>query len=156
MHYALLCGYGCGAINPYLAFDSIEQMRRDGLLGELTMEQTRHNYIHAIEQGLLKVMSKMGISTLASYRGAQIFEAVGLGSDVIDRYFTWTPSRIEGIGLEEIAEETIRRHARAYPDVEIATNLPLDAGGQYQWRRGGERHMYNPFTIAKLQESVRI
>ncbi|MCL5270363.1 MAG: glutamate synthase subunit alpha, partial [bacterium] len=142
MHYALLFGYGCGAINPYVAFDTIEQMRRDGLLGALTKEKAIHNYIHAVDQGVLKVMSKMGISTLQSYRGAQIFEAVGLNSDVVDRYFTGTPSRIEGIGLEEIAAETIRRHVAAYADREIPLNLPLDPGGNYQWRREGERHMY--------------
>ena len=154
-HYALLFGYGCSAVNPYLAFDSIEQMRRDGVLGEITKEQAVKNYIHAIEHGVLKVMSKMGISTLESYKGAQIFEAVGINSDVIDKYFTWTPSRIEGIGLETIAEETLRRHSTAFPDREIPENLDLDVGGQYQWRRGGEKHMYNPLTIAKLQESVR-
>ena len=153
-HFALLFGYGCGAVNPYLALDSIEQMRRDGLLGEVTKEQATKNFIHAIEGGVLKVMSKMGISTLQSYRGAQIFEAVGINSDVIDQYFTWTSSRIEGIGLRTIAEETLRRHSVAFPEREIAENIDLDVGGNYQWRRGGERHMYNPMTISKLQEAV--
>jgi glutamate synthase (ferredoxin) len=155
-HFALLFGYGCGAVNPYVALDSIEQMRIDGLLGDITREEARQRYIHAIDASLLKVMSKMGISTLQSYRGAQIFEAVGLATDVIDRYFTWTPSRIEGIGLEAIAREAVARHRMAFPEREIAENLELDIGGQYQWRRGGEHHMINPLTIAALQESTRL
>jgi glutamate synthase (ferredoxin) len=155
-HFALLFGYGCGAVNPYVAMDSIEQMRIDGLLGDLEREDVRGNYIKAVNTGVLKVMSKMGISTLQSYRGAQIFEAVGLNSEVIDRYFTWTASRIEGIGLETIAAESIARQRQAFPPREIPENLELEVGGQYMWRRGGERHMINPFTVASLQEATRL
>ena len=155
-HFALLFGYGCGAVNPYVAFDTIEQMRREGLLdGEPSMDQVRANYIQAVNKGVLKVMSKMGISTLQSYRGAQIFEAVGIGGEVIDRYFPNTTSRIEGVDLETIAEEALARHDHAYLDREIPGNPVLESGGQYQWRRGGERHMVNPMTVAKLQEAVR-
>ncbi|HOE95716.1 MAG TPA: glutamate synthase large subunit [Candidatus Sumerlaeota bacterium] len=154
-HFALLFGYGCSAVNPYVALDAIESLRRDGALGEISMEKAKKNYIKAINHGLLKVMSKMGISTLQSYCGAQIFEAIGLHPNVVDRYFTGTASRIEGIGLETIAEEAIRRHQKAFPPRNIPLNLKLDLGGQYQWRRDGEKHMINPFTISKLQEAVR-
>ena len=154
-HFALLFGYGCGAVNPYVAFDTIEQMRLDGWLGDIDREKARTNFIKAVNGGVLKVMSKMGISTLQSYRGAQIFEAVGLNSEVIDKYFTWTSSRIEGVGLDVIAEESIRRHAKAFPQREIPESLDLESGGNYAWRRGGERHMVNPFTISALQRAAR-
>jgi glutamate synthase (ferredoxin) len=152
-HFAVLCGYGCGAVNPYVALDTLEEMRQRGEFGTITAEKLIDNYAHAVNAGVLKSMSKMGISTLESYRGAQIFEAVGINSAVIDKYFTWTSSRIEGIGLEEIAEETERRHHVGFPERAIADNLDLDMGGQYQWRRSGERHMFNPLTISKLQEA---
>jgi len=155
-HFALLSGYGCSAVNPYVALASIADMITRKMLPEdVTCEAALVAYIKAVNKGLLKVMSKMGISTLHSYRGAQIFEAVGLNSAVVDRYFTGTASRVEGIGLDEIAEEVRRRHERAYPRRSIAQRLELDVGGQYQWRRGGEEHLLNPLAIARLQEAVR-
>jgi glutamate synthase domain-containing protein 2/glutamate synthase domain-containing protein 3 len=155
-HFALLVGYGASAINPYLAFESINDMIRENILPEgSTFEKACYNFTKAVNKGLLKTMSKMGISTLQSYRGAQIFEAVGLHQEVIDRYFTGTPSRLSGIKLDTIAEEAISRHSFAYPEAHIADNLDLEPGGQYQWRRGGEYHQLNPFTIAKLQHAVQ-
>jgi glutamate synthase domain-containing protein 2/glutamate synthase domain-containing protein 3 len=156
-HFALLCGYGIGAINPYLAFESLAEMHRDGRLKSgLTLEQVEKNYIKAINKGVTKVMSKMGISTLHSYRGAQIFEALGLDQDVIDRYFTWTPSRIGGVGLDVIAEEVRVRHDRAYPSRGVEQYTDLEFGGQYAYRRRGEYHLTNPLSVAKLQEATRI
>ncbi len=155
-HFALLIGYGIGAINPYLAFETIEDMVARGVTQDVPPEVARRNYIKSIGQGLLKVMSKMGISTLKSYHGAQIFEAVGLHASVIERYFTGTPSRIGGIGLDVIAEEALIRHRRAYPDKQVPENLGLDVGGLYQWRRGGEYHQFNPITVAKLQQATKI
>ncbi len=154
MHFALLIGYGAGAVNPYLAYETLAAMIRDGLLTGVTVEEAIDHYIKAINKGLLKVASKMGISTLQSYRGAQIFEAVGLNREVIDRYFTWTTSRIEGIGLDEIARECAMRHHYAYK-VSRSLDGELDSGGHYQWRQRGEHHMYNPETVAKLQHAVR-
>src|SRR6185369_3013494 len=122
---------------------------------DLDPETAVYNYIKASDKGLLKTMAKMGISTLQSYRGAQIFEAVGLNQDVIDRYFTGTACHVPGIGLDIIAEEAIARHRFAYPEIEIAENLDLDPGGHYQWRRGGELHQVNPDTVAALQHSVK-
>jgi glutamate synthase (NADPH/NADH) large chain len=154
-HFALLVGYGASAINPYLAFESLADMLNEKMLPEdLTLDKAYYNYIKAVNKGLLKTMSKMGISTLQSYRGAQIFEAVGLNSEVINKYFTGTPSRIGGVKLDVIAEEAIARHAFAYPPAHIAENLDLDPGGQYQWRRGGEFHQLNPDTVATLQHAV--
>jgi glutamate synthase (ferredoxin) len=153
-HMALLLGYGVGAVNPYLAYEAIHDMIRRGMLQGLGTEQAEKNYTKALIKGVVKTMSKMGISTIQSYRGAQIFEAVGISSDVIDKYFTWTPSRIEGIGLDEIAREVGMRHARAFTDREVI-GYALDAGGNYQWRSGGEYHLYNPMTIALLQQSCR-
>ena len=125
-HFSLLVGYGAGAINPYLALETVQDLHRKNLL-ETTDEKTAvKNYIKAIKKGVLKVMSKMGISTLQSYRGAQIFEAVGLNREVIDKYFCWTASRIEGIGLKEIAEETLIRHRTAFPPTDIPENLDLE------------------------------
>jgi glutamate synthase domain-containing protein 2/glutamate synthase domain-containing protein 1/glutamate synthase domain-containing protein 3 len=159
-HFALLSGFGCGAVNPYVALATLEQMRLEGQLDRDDQrpdrETVEQNYIHAIGLGLLKIMSKMGISTLHSYRGAQIFEAIGLNTRVIDRYFTSTASRIEGIGIEGIAREALMRHKTSYPERVIRRNLYLDAGGQYQWRRNGERHMINPFSVSKLQEATRV
>jgi glutamate synthase domain-containing protein 2 len=154
MHFCLLIGYGAGAVNPYLAFATMAGMIRDGRLRDIDQDTAVHNFIKAIGKSITKVASKMGISTTQSYRGAQIFEAIGLAKDVIDKYFSWTPSRIGGVGLEAIARETAIRHAHAFK-VDVNLDGELDVGGQYQWRRRGEYHMYNPNTIAKLQHSVR-
>ncbi|MEW6238932.1 MAG: glutamate synthase large subunit [Candidatus Omnitrophota bacterium] len=156
MHFALLVGYGAGAINPYLAFETIEQLAEENRLEDgLGVEEAIHNYIKAIDKGLLKIFSKMGISTLQSYRGAQIFEAVGIGRDVIDRYFTGTASRLGGIGLDIIARESKMRHDYAFPKT-MERRPDLAIGGYYQWRRNGERHMVNPDAVAKIQHAVRI
>jgi glutamate synthase domain-containing protein 2/glutamate synthase domain-containing protein 1/glutamate synthase domain-containing protein 3 len=156
-HFALLTGYGAGAVNPYLAFATLKQMLADKQIpSTLTYEKLEKNYIKAIGKGLLKVASKMGISTQHSYRGAQIFEAIGLNSELINEYFTRTASRIEGVGMEEIAEEAIRRHEHAYPRNEVPATLDLDVGGQYQWRRKGEAHIFSPDVIAKLQHSTQL
>ena len=153
-HMALLLGYGAGAINPYLAFETLDDMIRAGLLTDIDHAKAVKNYIKALNKGVLKVISKMGISTIQSYRGAQIFEAVGLSRDFIDRYFTWTASRIGGIGLDVVAQEVLLRHHRAYPD-RPAGAPDLEWGGHYQWRRDGEYHMLNPDTVAKLQHATR-
>jgi glutamate synthase (ferredoxin) len=153
-HYCLLIGYGASAINPYVAFETLDDMIRQGLLTGIDHRKAVNHYTKAVKKGVLKVMSKMGISTLQSYRGAQIFEGVGLNHEFVDTYFTNTPSRIGGVGLKEIAEETIERHRRAYPGRPM--RLPdLDWGGQYQWRQDGEYHMYNPESVHKLQYSTR-
>ncbi len=157
-HMALLIGYGAGAINPYLAFESIEDLVAQGLygIGELDPHKATKNYIKAAGKGVLKVMSKMGISTVASYTGAQVFEAIGLGHDLVDEYFTGTVSRLGGIGLDEIAEEVARRHRRAYaPRPTELAHRDLDLGGEYQWRREGEYHLFNPETVFKLQHATR-
>jgi glutamate synthase domain-containing protein 2/glutamate synthase domain-containing protein 3 len=153
-HFCLLLGYGAGAVNPYLAYETLHDMVADGILRDIDAAAAEKNYRKAIDKGVLKVMTKMGISTLQSYRGAQIFEAIGLASEVVERYFTWTASRIEGVDLEVLAQEAQLRHDYAYR-VSPALDGDLDAGGQYQWRRRGEHHMYNPNTIAKLQHAVR-
>ena len=153
---ALLIGYGAGAVNPYLAFETLADMvNRDLLTIEMEIHTAEVNYIHAIEKGLLKIMSKMGISTIQSYRGAQIFEAIGLGQGLVDRYFTWTPSRLGGIGIEEVEREARERHTAAFADVRGNGHLDLEAGGYYQWRRDGEYHSYNPDSISRLQDAVR-
>ncbi len=157
-HMALLIGYGAGAINPYLAFESIEDMIREDLngLGGIDPHKAVKNYIKASGKGVLKVMSKMGVSTVASYTGAQIFEAIGLGRDLVDEYFTGTVSRLGGIGLEEIARETAARHAVAHPSrPELRRHRQLELGGEYQWRREGEVHLFNPETVFKLQHATR-
>jgi glutamate synthase domain-containing protein 2/glutamate synthase domain-containing protein 1/glutamate synthase domain-containing protein 3 len=153
-HFALLVGYGAGAFNPYLAHETVADMVEEGVIKGVTADEAVEHYRKAIGKGLLKVMSKMGISTLQSYHGAQIFEAVGLRRELIDKYFTWTASQIEGIGLDAIAAEVKARHDYAYR-VSPSLDGELDPGGQYQWRRRGEYHAYNPETIAKLQHSVR-
>ena len=145
-HFATLIGYGVSAINPYLMLESLADVAAPGEL-----EQAERNVVKAIGKGLLKTLSKMGISTIQSYNGAQIFEAVGLARDVIDRHFTGTASRIGGVGIDVLARETLARHLRAYPEAE--TLLPV--GGVYAWRRGGEHHQWNPESIAKLQHAVR-
>jgi glutamate synthase domain-containing protein 2/glutamate synthase domain-containing protein 1/glutamate synthase domain-containing protein 3 len=153
-HFCLLVGYGAGAVNPYLACESIASMARDGVIKGVQPHEAIAHYLKAANKGLLKVMTKMGISTVQSYRGAQIFEAVGLNHEVIDRYFTWTPSRIEGVGLDVLAQECAIRHHRAH-EIPDTLDDDLDPGGQYQWRRRGEYHMYNPDTVAKLQHACR-
>ena len=153
-HYSLLIGYGCGAINPYLAFETLDDLLRQGLLTGIDHKTACKNYLKAAMKGVVKVISKMGISTVQSYWGAQIFEAIGLKQSFIDRYFTWTPSRVEGVGIEVIAQEVLRRHHQAFPKRPVNGHV-LDAGGQYQWREDGEYHLFNPQTIHKLQSSVR-
>ena len=153
-HFALLIGYGCTAINPYLAFETLDDLIKEGLLIDKDHKVAVKKYIKAAVKGVVKTMAKMGISTIQSYHGAQIFEAVGLNAELVDKYFTWTPSRIQGVGLEVIAEEALARHSRAYPVREI--NEELDAGGQYQWRDSGEFHLFNPQSIHKLQIACRL
>ncbi|MBZ0251948.1 MAG: glutamate synthase subunit alpha, partial [Candidatus Methylomirabilis sp.] len=153
-HFCLLLGYGASAINPYLALESLQDMIAEGLISEVDRDKAVKNFVKAAIKGIVKVMSKMGISTVQSYRGAQIFEAVGLNKDVVDKYFTWTATRIEGVGLDLIAAETRMRHRRAFPERKVK-RPDLDFGGEYQWRRSGEFHLFNPETIAKLQHSVR-
>jgi len=153
-HFATLLGYGAGAVNPYLAFESIGQMIEEQLLSDVTYEQAVRNYVKASVKGIIKVLSKMGISTIQSYRGAQIFEAIGISKDVIDRYFTWTPTRIGGIGLDTIHEEVRLRHERAFA-IRGGAETALDSGGEYQWRSDGEEHLYNPRTIHTLQQACR-
>ncbi len=161
-HMALLIGYGAGAINPYLAFESIEDLiAADGGrgmhgLGGMDPLKAIRNYIKASGKGILKVMSKMGVSTVASYTGAQIFEAVGLSDELVDEYFTGTVSRLGGIGLHEIAQEVAARHAEAHPArPEERAHRKLELGGEYQWRREGEIHLFNPETVFKLQHATR-
>ncbi len=155
-HFCLLLGYGAAAVNPYLAFDTIEQMVNEGRTTVTDFDTAVRNYAKAVNKGVLKVMSKMGISTVASYTGSQIFEAIGLGEELVDEYFTGTVSRLGGIGLDEIAEESRRRHALAYPlRPEEQAHRDLDYGGEYQWRREGEYHLFNPKTVFKLQHASR-
>jgi glutamate synthase (NADPH/NADH) large chain len=155
-HMALLLGYGAAAINPYLAFETVEDMIARGALADVALDKAVKNYIKAAGKGVLKVMSKMGISTVASYSGAQVFEAVGLGQELVEEYFTGTTSKLGGIGLEEIAAEVAARHARAYPDRPAErAHRELEGGGEYQWRREGEYHLFNPETVYKLQHATR-
>jgi glutamate synthase (ferredoxin) len=153
-HFALLIGYGAGAINPYLAFETLEDAYSQGMLNGAKADKLVKAYSKAIAKGVMKVMSKMGISTAQSYCGAQIFEAVGLNKEVIERYFTWTASRISGVGLDVIAAEAAARHQRAFPDRQL-NGRTLDVGGHYQYRREGEYHLFNPETIHKLQYACR-
>ena len=155
MHFALLIGYGASAINPYLAIETVHDLKRRGLLPEnVTAEEAEINFIKAIDKGLLKTFSKMGISTLQSYRGAQVFEAVGLNKSLIKNYFPGTASRIEGVGLDVIAREAQIKHDYAFqPLTDSETDLVV--GGQYQYREGGEYHLLNPLTISKVQHAVR-
>jgi glutamate synthase (ferredoxin) len=152
-HFALLIGYGCTAINPYLAFATLDDLIHQGLLTKTDHKTATKKYIKAAIKGVVKTMAKMGISTIQSYHGAQIFEAIGLNSGVVEKYFTWTPSRIQGVGLDVIAEEALERHHHAFPDRQV--NGVLDAGGQYQWRDNGEFHLFNPQSIHKLQSACR-
>ena len=157
-HMALLVGFGAGAINPYLAFETIEDIISNDmyLLGNMEPYQAVKNYIKASGKGVLKVMSKMGVSTVASYTGAQIFEAIGLATDLVDEFFTGTVSRLGGIGLEEIAREVASRHATAHPKrPDLRAHRRIELGGEYQWRREGEYHLFNPDTVYRLQHSTR-
>ncbi|WP_152433461.1 glutamate synthase large subunit [Erythrobacter sp. THAF29] len=152
-HFCALAGYGAEAINPYVAFETLEDIRRKKH-SELSADEVQQNYIKAIGKGILKVMSKMGISTYQSYCGAQIFDAVGLSSDFVEKYFTGTATTIEGIGLEQVAEESVRRHAQAYGDNPLYKGM-LDVGGIYQYRLRGEEHAWTPANVAQLQHAVR-
>jgi glutamate synthase (NADPH/NADH) large chain len=155
MHFALLLGYGASAVNPYLAIETIEDLHRRGWLPEgMALATAIQNYEKAINKGLLKVLSKMGISTLQSYQGAQAFEAIGLSQSIVDRYFTGTPSRIEGVDLEVLAKEAKMRHDHAFQAIHDA-DVELDMGSQYHYRAGGEYHLINPSTISKLRHAVR-
>ncbi|MDO8144974.1 MULTISPECIES: glutamate synthase large subunit [unclassified Isoptericola] len=154
-HVALLIGYGAAAINPYLAMETVEDLARRGYL-QVTPEAAVRNLITALGKGVLKVMSKMGISTIMSYRGAQVFEAVGLSHELVEDYFTGTTSRLAGIGLDVIAAETAARHAEAYPASGNHTpHQRLTTGGEYQWRRDGEEHLFDPETVFRLQHATR-
>ena len=152
-HFAVLAGYGAEAVHPYLAMETLASMHKD-LPGDLSADKAIYNYIKAIGKGLSKIMSKMGVSTYMSYCGAQLFEAIGINKDTIDKYFTGTASRVEGIGVFEIAEEAIRMHKAAFGNDPVLANA-LDAGGEYAWRARGEEHMWTPDAIAKLQHSTR-
>ncbi|WP_136519846.1 MULTISPECIES: glutamate synthase large subunit [Cellulomonas] len=155
-HVALLVGYGAAAVNPYLAMESVEDLARSGFLPGVTPEKAVANLIKALGKGVLKVMSKMGISTIASYRGAQVFEAIGLSHALVEKYFTGTTSRLGGIGLDVIAAEVAARHADAYPaSGNRQAHQRLAVGGEYQWRRGGEEHLFDPETVFRLQHSTR-
>ncbi|GHG71590.1 glutamate synthase large subunit [Streptomyces griseocarneus] len=156
-HVALLIGYGAAAVNPYLAMESVEDLVRAGtFLPDTAPEDAIRNLIKALGKGVLKVMSKMGISTVASYRGAQVFEAVGLDEGFVDAYFQGTATKIGGAGLDVVAREVAARHAKAYPATGIAaTHRRLDIGGEYQWRREGEPHLFDPDTVFRLQHSTR-
>jgi len=152
-HFAVLAGYGAEAVHPYLAMEALAVMHKD-LPGDLSAEKAIYNYVKAIGKGLSKIMSKMGVSTYMSYCGAQLFEAIGLNSDTVNKYFTGTASRVGGIGVFEIAEEAIRMHKAAFGDDPVLETM-LDAGGEYAWRARGEEHMWTPDAIAKLQHSTR-
>ncbi len=153
-HFALLLGYGVAAINPYLAFETMHDMINTGLLKGVDHDKAVYNYIKAVTKGVVKILSKMGISTVQSYTGAQIFEAIGLNEEVIDKYFTGTPSRVSGVGLEQIAKEVWMRHNHAFPERQT-NGQTLDVGGQYKWRKEGEAHLFNPESIHLLQKATR-
>ena len=155
-HMACLIGFGAGAINPYLAFETIQDLIRDDVITGISTPDATFNYIKGLTKGVLKIMSKMGISTVASYTGAQVFEAIGLSRDLIDAHFTGTTSNIEGIGLDEIAAEVAQRHRFAHlPNPTEVAHRDLWVGGEYQWRREGEYHLFNPRTVFKLQHATR-
>ncbi len=155
-HMCLLLGYGASAINPYMAFETLEDMCARGALDGVGIDDAVANYIKACGKGVLKVMSKMGISTVASYTGAQVFEAIGLGRELVDEYFTLTASRLGGVGLDVLAAEVAARHAMAHaPRPTERAHRELEVGGEYQWRREGEHHLFNPETVFKLQHASR-
>ncbi len=153
-HFAMLIGYGASAINPYLAFESLGDLIGKGHIPVMEYAEAIQNFIKAVNKGLIKIMSKMGISTVQSYRGAQIFEGLGLEKEFVDKYFTWTISRIGGIGLETVAKEVSLRHGTAFADAPVK-QPHLEWGGEYQWRRDGEYHLFNPDTVFKLQHATR-
>jgi glutamate synthase (ferredoxin) len=154
-HFSVLIGYGADAINPYMVFETLYEMIGDGTLA-MEHQTAVRNFLKGSIKGVVKTMAKMGISTVASYRGAQIFEAIGLATDVVNKYFTGTAGRVEGIGMNQIAEETLRRHRKAFAERKIQDEeTALEAGGMYQWRRDGEYHLFNPQTIHLLQKAVR-
>lgn len=155
-HVALLIGFGAAAVNPYLAMESAEDLVRQGVITGITPEKAVRNLIKSLGKGVLKVMSKMGVSTIASYTGAQIFEAIGLSKEFVGEYFVGATSRLGGVGVEVIAQETIKRHHIAYPPGgEVPGSKRLQIGGEYQWRREGEPHLFNPETVFKLQHATR-
>ena len=155
-HVALLIGFGAAAVNHYLAMESAEDLVRQGVVTGITPEKAVRNLIKSLGKGVLKVMSKMGVSTIASYTGAQVFEAIGLSKEVVDEYFVGATSRLGGIGIEIIAQETIKRHHVAYPPGgEIPGSKKLQIGGEYQWRRDGEPHLFDPETVFTLQHATR-
>lgn len=155
-HVALLVGFGASAVNPYLAMETCENLVRSGVLASVTPEQAVRNVITALGKGVLKIMSKMGISTISSYAGAQAFEAVGLAQEFIDEFFTGTTSKLGGVGIDVIAAENLARHAVAYPaDAAVRAHERLQTGGEYQWRRDGSPHLFNPETVFRLQHSTR-
>jgi glutamate synthase (NADPH/NADH) large chain len=153
-HFACLIGYGATAVNPYLVFETLDHMVQEKMLTDIDYDHAVSNYVKAGIKGVVKVLSKMGISTIQSYCGAQIFEAIGIHPDVIDKHFTGTPSRIGGIGIDVIAQEAQMRHARGFPQRQVNGRV-LDVGGEYQWRHDGEHHLFNPQTIHKLQYAAR-
>ncbi|PTX60660.1 glutamate synthase (ferredoxin) [Kordia periserrulae] len=152
-HFALLFGFGASAVNPYIVNEIVEKQVVNGDITELEYLKAIKNYNKAIGKGILKVMNKIGISTLNSYRGSQLFECIGINSTTVKKYFPNTPTRIQGIGLREIEHEIVKRHKKAFQVNEV--NVTIEVGGEYRWRRGQEKHMFNPLTVAKLQESVR-
>ncbi len=155
-HFATLFGYGASAINPYMVNEIIRMQVKEGFITGIDEQKAVDNFNKAIGKGILKVMNKIGISTLHSYRGSQIFEIVGFNSPFVEKYFPYTASRIEGIGLYEIEKEINQRYKNAYPDNKIDKKLGLNIGGEYRWRRKGERHLFNPTTVSKLQQAVRL
>ncbi len=154
-HIALLLGYGAAAVCPYLAIETVEEMVRRGTIRDVSERAAGANLIKALGKGVLKIMSKMGVSTVASYTGAQLFEAVGLGPEVISSCFAGTSSPLGGIGFAEIAAEVAQRHARAYPARGGRPHQRLETGGEYQWRRDGEPHLFSPEAVFKLQHATR-
>lgn len=154
-HFALLFGYGASAVNPYLVNEIIGEQIEENDITDITFDEAIKNYNKGIGKGVLKVMNKIGISTLNSYRGSQLFECIGINTKVVDKYFPNTPTRIQGIGLYQIEKEIAKRHQKAFNTKEVAANLELEMGGAYRWRRDGEKHLFNPLTIAKLQKAVR-
>ncbi|MCD2147171.1 glutamate synthase large subunit [Gordonia paraffinivorans] len=155
-HVATLVGFGAAAVNPYMAFETIEDMIERGVLGDIDFATAKKNYIKAASKGVLKVMSKMGISTIASYTGAQLFQVIGLSQELVDEFFTGLNSQLDGIGLDDIAADVAKRHALAFNDrPSERAHRELEVGGEYQWRREGEYHLFNPDTVFKLQHSTR-
>ncbi|WP_135460336.1 glutamate synthase large subunit [Mycobacterium sp. DL99] len=155
-HMAMLCGFGAAAVNPYMAFESIEDMVDRGVIAGISSDKAKANYVKAAGKGVLKVMSKMGISTLASYTGAQLFQAIGISQGVLDQYFTGLSCPVGGIDLEDIAADVAARHSLAFLDrPDERAHRELEVGGEYQWRREGEYHLFNPDTVFKLQHSTR-